>query len=204
MELRRVTLVFPILAILLILSLFGCGETSAPTELTTKTEKTIEDALQAALGSQMTLEPHIPAIRLTSTPWVSACKPTGERTEIQMNPMKTPRVSAPKPTNEKTLRQVNPKPNLSDGHPVFLSKWGTHGKGDGQFNSPHDVAVALDASVYIFERNNHRIQKFTSAGVFVSKWGTEGSEGGEFYFPEGVAVGPGGSVYVAEESNDRI
>ena len=51
MELRRVTLVFPILAILLILSLFGCGETSAPTELTTKTEKTIEDALQPALGS---------------------------------------------------------------------------------------------------------------------------------------------------------
>ncbi|MAQ55052.1 MAG: hypothetical protein CL719_09390 [Chloroflexi bacterium] len=44
---------------------------------------------------------------------------------------------------------------------VFGSKWGTEGKGDGQFQSPARVAVAPDNSIYVVDRNNHRIRKFS-------------------------------------------
>ena len=47
----------------------------------------------------------------------------------------------------------------SDG--MFVIKWGTEGAGDGQFNMPRGVAVASDGSVYVADRNNDRIQKFT-------------------------------------------
>jgi DNA-binding beta-propeller fold protein YncE len=82
--------------------------------------------------------------------------------------------------------------------------WGTEGSGDGQFQFPVGVAVALDGSVYVVDSYNDRIQKFTSEGVFVSQWGTEGSGDGEFNRPNNVAVASDGSVYVSERSNQRI
>ncbi len=35
------------------------------------------------------------------------------------------------------------------------------GTGDGQFQSPASVAVAPDSSIYVADRNNHRIRKFS-------------------------------------------
>jgi len=46
---------------------------------------------------------------------------------------------------------------------VFGSKWGTEGTGAGQFDMPNGVAVASDGSVYVSDRNNHRVQKFSPA-----------------------------------------
>ena len=40
---------------------------------------------------------------------------------------------------------------------VFVSKWGTEGAGDGQFNYHHGVAVASDGSVYVGDLKNHSI-----------------------------------------------
>jgi len=49
---------------------------------------------------------------------------------------------------------------------VFVSKWGTGspvplspGGHDGEFNWPYGVAVASDGSVYVADKNNHRLQK---------------------------------------------
>ena len=47
-----------------------------------------------------------------------------------------------------------------DWEGVFVSKWGTFGTDEGQFNLPMDVAVASDGSVYVADMLNHRIQKF--------------------------------------------
>ena len=43
-----------------------------------------------------------------------------------------------------------------------MGKWGTEqGMGDGQFDGPQGIAVAPDGSVYVVDRDNNRVQKFS-------------------------------------------
>ena len=103
-------------------------------------------------------------------------------------------------------------PNPSSGPPSiqtangysFIKKWGANGTGDGQFNSPNDVAVDSSGNVYVADAGNDRIQKFNSNGTFITKWGSVGSNNGQFSGLTGVAVDSSGNVYVAENGNDRI
>jgi tripartite motif-containing protein 71 len=72
------------------------------------------------------------------------------------------------------------------------------------FDKPSGLAVDSSGNVYVADRENHRIQKFTPDGVLITKWGGEGSGDGELYRPFGVAVDGSGKVYVADMNNFRI
>jgi len=63
------------------------------------------------------------------------------------------------------------------GDYVFITKWGSEGSGDGQFNHPDWIAVDNSGYVYVSDNLNHRIQKFTSDGMFITKWGSSGEWG---------------------------
>ncbi len=86
----------------------------------------------------------------------------------------------------------------------FVTKWGSYGSGDGQFDPPGAIAVDGEGNVYVGEGYNYRIQKFTSDGTFITKWGSEGSGDGQFRQPAGIAVDSEGNVYVADTFNYRI
>lgn len=107
--------------------------------------------------------------------------------------------------------------------PFFKLKWGASGSADGQFSIPLDVAVDSSNNVYVLDKDNNRIQKFTSTGTFLTKWGsgcnlTTGfgcntfapgaiSVGdGQFAFAtaRGIAVDTFGNVYVVDSGNNRV
>ena len=46
----------------------------------------------------------------------------------------------------------------------FVTKWGSLGSGDGQFNGPGGVAVDGSRHVFVADTGNNRIQKFACAG----------------------------------------
>ena len=93
---------------------------------------------------------------------------------------------------------------FGEGGYNFVSKWGTLGSGDGQFNLPHYLDVDSSGYVYVADCGNHRVQKFTSDGTFVTKWGSYGSGDGQFNQPCGIAVDSLGHVYVTDYGNHRV
>lgn len=84
-------------------------------------------------------------------------------------------------------------------------KFGSPGKGDGEFSQPRRVAVDDTRSVvYVADSRNNRIQVFDTDGNFITQWGTEGVGNGQFVAPTSVVLDPQGNVIVGERGNHRI
>jgi tripartite motif-containing protein 71 len=52
----------------------------------------------------------------------------------------------------------------------FITKWGSIGSGDGQFNGTLDIASDATGNVYVADANNKSVQKFDDAGKFIGKF----------------------------------
>src|SRR4029079_9251050 len=75
----------------------------------------------------------------------------------------------------------------ADGRKV--REWGTKGKGRGQFQIAHDVAVAGDGTVFVADRENGRVQWLDPGGRYLG----EKHFGGQLFSAQ---AGPDGLVYV--------
>ncbi|MEW6296631.1 MAG: peptidyl-alpha-hydroxyglycine alpha-amidating lyase family protein [Thermodesulfobacteriota bacterium] len=53
---------------------------------------------------------------------------------------------------------------------ALLFSWGEPGTGPGQFRLPHAIAVDRRGRVYVADRENSRIQVFTSQGAYLTQW----------------------------------
>jgi hypothetical protein len=113
-----------------------------------------------------------------------------------------------------------------------VTQFGSYGQGAGQFDEAYGVAVEQNSGdVYIVDRNNSRVEKWSGEGAFLEAWGwgvqngeeklqtcttatgcrhgSGGGGAGQFLRPAGVAVDNSlglshGDVYVVDEENDRV
>jgi DNA-binding beta-propeller fold protein YncE len=69
--------------------------------------------------------------------------------------------------------------------------WGEPGSGPGQFRVPHGIAIDRNGTVYVADRENSRLQLFTTEGEYLSEWT-------DLARPSQVFIDPAGDVYVAE------
>ena len=83
----------------------------------------------------------------------------------------------------------------------FHKMFGSHGKGEGQFNEPKDVAFDSIGNVYVADNENHRIQVFTKEGEFLRQFRKEAKGEGELNYPTGISITSDDVVYVTELYN---
>ena len=82
---------------------------------------------------------------------------------------------------------------------TFLFQWGTAGKGPGQFDLPHGIALDSAGRVYVVDRQNARVQVFDNKGNYLTQW-----KGPHFVSPQGIRIGRDGTAFVAEAGSDKL
>jgi sugar lactone lactonase YvrE len=86
----------------------------------------------------------------------------------------------------------------------LITRWGSHGPRDDQFNFGYggDIAIDSNGAIFVSDGGNHKVKKFDLNGKFLSVWGGFGTGDGEFLRPRGIAVDRHGNVYVANGKRD--
>jgi DNA-binding beta-propeller fold protein YncE len=78
----------------------------------------------------------------------------------------------------------------------FVLMWGEKGSGPGQFNGVGSIDVDSEGNVYVQDKNNYRIQKFTDDGEYLLEWGKYGNNDGEFLWLRGICVDNENNLFV--------
>jgi RHS repeat-associated protein len=81
---------------------------------------------------------------------------------------------------------------------------GTAGSLEGQMKEPVGIATSSGGNIYVVEKGNGRVEKFSPSGELLAKFGSSGSGTGQFKEPSAIAVAPDASVWVADSGNNRI
>lgn len=74
----------------------------------------------------------------------------------------------------------------------LIRSWGGRGSGPGRFTTPHGIWVLRDGRVLVGDRENDRVQIFSSDGRYEGEWA-------DFYRPMDIYVDAGGLIYVTEQ-----
>jgi peptidylglycine monooxygenase len=74
----------------------------------------------------------------------------------------------------------------------YVSSFGSPGGGPGEFRVPHSISVSNDGRVYVADRENNRVQVFTTDGEFLDQWT-------DFKCPMGVHIDAQQIVYVTDQ-----
>lgn len=77
----------------------------------------------------------------------------------------------------------------SDGK--HMLSWGSPGSGPGQFYVPHGIWVDHSGRVYVADRENNRLQIFSSEGEFIAQWA-------DLYRPTDIYMDKEQAVYVTD------
>jgi DNA-binding beta-propeller fold protein YncE len=86
----------------------------------------------------------------------------------------------------------------------FLQRFGSHGTGDAEFNSPTHLTLAAHGELLVTDALNYRVQAFDVGGHFLWKIGRHGDGSGDFAAPKGIATDSTGDLYVVDALFDAV
>lgn len=80
---------------------------------------------------------------------------------------------------------------------TFLKSFGKLGKGPGEFDQPHALAMDSKGRLFVGDRSNNRIQILDQDGNYISEWT-------QFSRPSGIAIDRDDNIYVADSESGKV
>ena len=65
---------------------------------------------------------------------------------------------------------INSRVGKANAKGEWVASWGSLGKGPGQFDTPHGIAVSPKDEIYVADRGNRRIQVFDPSGKYIREF----------------------------------
>jgi hypothetical protein len=81
-----------------------------------------------------------------------------------------------------------------DAKGKFLAQWGSHGRGPGQMDIPHCMAMDSQGRLFLGDRGNNRMDIFDQNGKFIASWS-------QFGRPSGCYIDSKDNLYVADSES---
>ena len=96
----------------------------------------------------------------------------------------------------------NSRVQVFDSAGQFLHQIGARGTGLSEMTNPTGVAIGPQGDLWVMDRGNNRIQRFTPDGTFVQLWTRAGRE--FFKEPTNIAFDREGNWWVSEWVGHRV
>ena len=74
-------------------------------------------------------------------------------------------------------------------------------------NSPYDISIDASGSIYVLERQEHKVTKYlagSSSGAVVAGGEGRGSSNNQLNYPRGLFIDEIGNIYIADSDNHRV
>ena len=73
----------------------------------------------------------------------------------------------------------------------YIKSWGESGTGPGQFSLPHNICMLENDELIVCDRENHRVQIFSTEGQFIKEW--------HVHKATAVTTDHKGNIFIAEQ-----
>lgn len=80
-----------------------------------------------------------------------------------------------------------------DAAGTFVRAFGRYGRGRGELDTPHSIALDAEGIVYVADRGNARIQRFRADGTYLDEW-----KSAELGRPWALSITGDGSIFVVD------
>jgi DNA-binding beta-propeller fold protein YncE len=94
-------------------------------------------------------------------------------------------------------RETNARIVKFDKDGKFIKTWGKKGSGNGEFDTPHAIAMDSRGRLFVGDRQNNRIQIFDQEGNYLDQWH-------QFSRPSGVFIDKNDIIYVADSESESV
>ena len=84
-----------------------------------------------------------------------------------------------------------------DKNGKFLKSFGKFGKGRGEFDQPHALAMDSKGRLFVGDRGNNRIQIFDQDFTYITEWS-------QFSRPSGIVIDRKDNIYVADSESGSV